>query len=436
MARPPSAFLTAGIKTTIIPVRDGGSPFSAGPRDVGHDCMETTWLLAPITLVLLALCFIETRAHRRALRRIPIRIHVNGTRGKSSVTRLIAGALREAGVRTCAKTTGTLPRFIDPDGRETQIGRLGRPNVIEQLDVVRRAGARGAEALVVECMAVQPRLQWLSESMLIRATHAVITNARSDHLETMGPWRGHVALALAATIPPHGKAYTAERRYLPVLQRVADERDAQLACICDDDLANVSPEDMAGFAHVEHEENVAVALRACRDLGVDRQTALRGMWKARPDPGAMTTHELTIAEARVCFVNGFAANDAESAERVWRMSIARFPEVQTRILVWNCRADRPERSRQLARACARWPEADRHLLIGDGTATFARAALVAGIPAAQIVAAEARNVERIAAKIAALAGPAALVAGMGNIGGAGMQLVRYVTDNLDRRETE
>ena len=33
---------------------------------------------------------------RRDLSRIPIRIHVNGTRGKSSVTRLIAGALRES----------------------------------------------------------------------------------------------------------------------------------------------------------------------------------------------------------------------------------------------------------------------------------------------------------------------------------------------------
>jgi hypothetical protein len=34
--------------------------------------------------------FIESRLHRQRLARIPHRIHVNGTRGKSSVARLIA----------------------------------------------------------------------------------------------------------------------------------------------------------------------------------------------------------------------------------------------------------------------------------------------------------------------------------------------------------
>ena len=59
----------------------------------------------------------ETRRHTRTLRQIPIRIHVNGTRGKSSVTRLIAGGLRAGGIRTVAKTTGTMARLIFPDGQ-------------------------------------------------------------------------------------------------------------------------------------------------------------------------------------------------------------------------------------------------------------------------------------------------------------------------------
>ena len=40
----------------------------------------------------------EKALHRRALRAIPIRMMVNGTRGKTSVTRLVAAALREAGL--------------------------------------------------------------------------------------------------------------------------------------------------------------------------------------------------------------------------------------------------------------------------------------------------------------------------------------------------
>jgi len=65
----------------------------------------------------------EGLTHRRRLRRIPIRIHVNGTRGKSSVSRLIAAGLRAGGIRTCCKTTGTLPRMILPDGSEYPVFR-------------------------------------------------------------------------------------------------------------------------------------------------------------------------------------------------------------------------------------------------------------------------------------------------------------------------
>ncbi len=85
--------------------------------------MDGTLLLAAGAAFLTSLGYLESWAHRRALNRIPIRIHVNGTRGKSSVTRLIAAGLRAGGIRTCAKTTGTLPRMIMPDGTEYPVFR-------------------------------------------------------------------------------------------------------------------------------------------------------------------------------------------------------------------------------------------------------------------------------------------------------------------------
>jgi hypothetical protein len=83
-------------------------------------------MLAAMTILLavvLAFLFIEYTIHIRNLDSISVRIHVNGTRGKSSVTRLIAGALREHGMRTFGKTPGTLPRMIMDDGREYPIYR-------------------------------------------------------------------------------------------------------------------------------------------------------------------------------------------------------------------------------------------------------------------------------------------------------------------------
>jgi len=48
---------------------------------------------------------LEQRRHYARLHAIPHRVLVNGIRGKSSITRLCAGALRGGGVVTAAKTT-------------------------------------------------------------------------------------------------------------------------------------------------------------------------------------------------------------------------------------------------------------------------------------------------------------------------------------------
>ena len=50
------------------------------------------------------------------------------------------------------------------------------------------------------------------------------------------------------------------------------------------------------------------------------------MCKAKPDPGATTDHELNYFGRQIYFVNGFAANDPESTERIWNMAIERYPE--------------------------------------------------------------------------------------------------------------
>jgi poly-gamma-glutamate synthase PgsB/CapB len=387
--------------------------------------MNGILLLVAISLGLIAIGIVEALLHRRNLEKVPLRIHVNGTRGKSSVTRLIAAGLREGGLVTCAKTTGTLPRMIMPGGKEYPVFRPSGANVIEQIRIVRAAASNASEALVIECMALVPFLQWLCEARLVRATHGVITNAREDHLDVMGPTEADVASALAGMIPVGGKLFTAERRHLDIFRQVAADRGTQLIAIDEADVRGIAPEELAGFSYVEHAENVALALRVCEDVGVDRAIALRGMHRAKPDPGAMTDHEVRYFGRRLHFVNGFAANDPESTERIWSMAIDRYPHVERRIAVFNCRADRPERSQQLGRACVAWPLADCYVLIGSGTYLFARAANAAGMEMQKVVFAENRRVEEIFEVILEHTGRSALVMGMGNIGGPGLEVIRY-----------
>jgi poly-gamma-glutamate synthase PgsB/CapB len=391
-----------------------------------------TLLLAAVGLLAVG-GLVESWAHRRRLRQIPIRIHVNGTRGKSSVTRLIAAGLRASGVRTCAKTTGTLPRMILPDATEYPVFRPSGANVIEQLRIVDTAADFGAEALVIECMALIPYLQWLSESRLVAATHGVITNAREDHLDVMGPSERDVALALAGTTPWRGKLYTAERDYVDLFVRAAADRKSQLIVMTEEEIARITPLDLAGFMYLEHAENVALALRVCEDLGIRRATALQGMWAAKPDPGAMTAHEMEFFGRRINFVNGFAANDPESTLRIWNMALERYAEVEKRIAIFNCRADRPERSQQLGRAIVGWPPADHYVLIGSGTYIFARAATAAGIDPLKLFFAEDRRVEEIFETVVELSGKSSLAMGMANIGGVGLDVVRYFANRSSLR---
>jgi gamma-polyglutamate synthase len=387
--------------------------------------MNGVLLLAIITVGLIALGLAEAIVHRRNLEKLPLRIHINGTRGKSSVTRLIAAGLREGGILTCAKTTGTLPRMIMPNGKEYPVFRPSGANVIEQIRIVRAAANYAAEALVIECMALIPLLQWLCEAKLVRATHGVITNAREDHLEVMGPSEEDVALALAGMVPVHGKLFTTERRHLEVFQKAATDRGTQLIAVTDADVARITPDELSSFSYVEHAENVALALCVCEDIGIDRATAFRGMCKAKPDPGAMTDHELQYFGRQIYFVNGFAANDPESTQRIWNMALERYPNVERRVAVFNCRADRADRSQQLGQACVRWRPADRYVLIGSGTYLFARAANAAGMDMHKVVFAENRRVEEIFEVILEQTGRSALVMGMGNIGGPGLDVVRY-----------
>ena len=410
--------------------------------------MDPTLLLLGATGLLAGLGVVESAVHRRALRRIPIRIHVNGTRGKSGVTRLIAAGLRAGGIRTVAKTTGTLPRLILPDGSELAIERRSAPNVIEQVAVVRAAAGYACEALVAECMALQPALQSFSELKLIRATHGVITNVRPDHLDVMGPTVDDVALALAGTVPLGGKLFTAETRYLAALRAAAADRDATLAVVDASATAAIRPEELGRFSYIEHAENVALSLAVCQALGVPREAAIQGMWNATPDDGMMRSFNLHLRGKPIVFVNAMAANDPQSTGYVWDLLGRRFEHLPCRIGVFNCREDRPDRSRQLAEACVGWQQADRYLVIGSGTDAFVKTATAAGLNPLRIVQRECAPREGQGARDVleaigeAATGPA-LVVGMGNIAGVGMELMHEVhraqreiplNESMDRQE--
>jgi gamma-polyglutamate synthase len=318
--------------------------------------MEPARLMTSLAIALTILGFglvgvlgyliLERARHRQQLATIPMRIVVNGIRGKSSVTRLCAGALRGDPHRTvAAKTTGTAARFIYPGGREVPIFRArGGVNVIEQVGVVRRAVHAGADTLVVECMAVQPELQQVNQEQLIEAGIVVITNVREDHLEEMGPTLDDVARSLSQSMPRRGIVVTAERERLHILREEAKRRKCRLVAVNPD---SVTDAEMAPFRWITFKENVAIALAVARLCGVDRATALAGMYAAVPDPGVLRVDACAHHGRRFAAVNLFAANDpASTLMNIDLLHKRRLIGHRVDVVI-NCRPDRIERNGQM-----------------------------------------------------------------------------------------
>jgi poly-gamma-glutamate synthase PgsB/CapB len=371
--------------------------------------------------VLIILYLVERVRHRSALRRIPLRIHVNGTRGKSSVTRLIAAGLRAGGIRTFAKTTGSAPRTIHLDGSEEPIIRRGAANIREQIDTIVQAAREEAEALVVECMAIRPDLQRITENKMIHATHGVITNVRPDHLDVMGPTLEHVAMALATTIPRNGKLFSCERRFADYLRGQAKRKGSTLHLTTPETYPTL--EEMQGFDHIEIPENVALALDVCEALGVDRRAALSGMHAVTPDVGAATRMLLARNEKEIDFVNAFAANDRESTSLLWRLlGMHERQEQEAGVLISN-RGDRLRRAVGLSQAIAEDMQADWYVVAGDHASAFVRLAARRGVPREKLYDMGDADPETVLGKIFELTRGRATVMGIGNMGGFGMRFI-------------
>ena len=284
-------------------------------------------------------------AHERNLAAYKVRLHVNGIRGKSTVTRLIAGLLREAGYRTVAKTTGSAAVTIDFDGQDVPIQRRGAANVKEQQDIIASWAPLGAEAMVIECMALQPKYQEWTEKMVLHAHIGVITNVREDHQDVMGETLPEIAVSMAHMCPYNGYLITAE--YEPALQAVlrreAERRGSQLIVA---DPSRVSDAEIAQFDYLAFKDNVAIGLAVADLLGLDYDTAVRGMVKAKGDIGVVRLQNVNLRGKPVIWANLFAVNDRESMMISMQMLEAYCDEKTVKIGILNNRYDRERRAEQ------------------------------------------------------------------------------------------
>ena len=376
------------------------------------------------SIVILIFGIIEQINHLKRVKKIPIRIHVNGTRGKSTTTRLIAAGLREAGFKVLAKTTGTLPRLILEDGTEIPVKRRGNANIAEQMKTFAEVVKRKANVLVLECMAVNPEHQWVSEHKMVKSTIGVITNVREDHLEDIGSGLTNMVEALKLTIPQKGILVTAEKNYFPLFKEQADKLKTKIIWADPDDI---SSKIIKKFDYMNFKENVSIALQVNKLFGVDEEVSLRGMLKANPDPGALKIYKLLKENKILFFVNAFAANDRRSTLLIWenikkRADLNNIPIIG----IINNREDRALRAIQFAHILAKEITLSKIILVGPLSRLTERTLLKLKVPSNKILnLGRITNTEEILQTVLRCINNKGILIGLGNTKGMGQKLIEY-----------
>ena len=252
-----------------------------------------------------------------------IKIAVTGSRGKSSVVRLLHVALNRCGLRTYTRVTGVIPRTLTPEG-EKPILRFA-PASIDEMKWWLHMLPEDAQAIVMENSAVAPELQSFCTKCL-KPEVTVLTNIRPDHEAFWGPKENDVLLALSHALPEGGKIILPEPLAgRPLMKILAQHRSLELMCA----------HRVSGFpGHLA--DNIGLALEACRAVGIDEKLCFEAMKNMPPDLADFTI--LDTGNGLLAFA--FSANDVVTTEELFHST--GWKREETGVL-FNHRADRVDR---------------------------------------------------------------------------------------------
>ena len=249
-------------------------------------------------VVILFICLIlhflrEYKSHRKNVERIPLRILVNGTRGKTTVTRIITYALQESGMKTVGRSSGSSLEIIHSDGKVEKVERRRRANIREMIPFFRLALEEKAEAVVVEDMALTEENQRVLRDNLVKPDIVVITNTYIDHVPEMGRTTEETAWCLSRSVPSSALLYATEdyyQKYSSNVRKVEEEAPP-----------SSSPIPL-------HPSTWAIAKRVLLDLGGKEETILSALNRLPEEIGLMK--EIALSSSSI-LIPTFSVNDRE-----------------------------------------------------------------------------------------------------------------------------
>lgn len=145
-----------------------------------------TIFYSTILFFLLIFIFIEYYLLIISIRKIPLRILINGTRGKSTTVKIIHKILTNSGMKVYGKITGNHLTLINPDGNKINIKRHSPASIKENIKLLYQFAKDRPDAVVMECMSIQKETQKMLGKSIFAPHWVLITNVLPDHKEVMG----------------------------------------------------------------------------------------------------------------------------------------------------------------------------------------------------------------------------------------------------------
>jgi gamma-polyglutamate synthase len=175
---------------------------------------------------------------------------------------------------------------------------------------------------------------------------------------------------------------TAERKYIPIIKKRAEERRAKVIEV---DEALVPDDLLTKFPYVIFKENIAITLAVCEQLGISPVEAIDGMLEANPDPGLTKILDANVGGQSVRFIVAFGANDVDSTRIVFdELERRGFTKDRRLVGFFHARDDRVTRTLEFARFMAKMPF-DEIICVGKTTNLFVSEASREGYPKGEIL---------------------------------------------------
>ncbi len=309
-----------------------------------------------------------------------------------------------------------------PDGEEADVPRRGLTSIIEQKKLLKKAADLQVDILIAEIMSIIPENHYVEAQQIIKPDIVALTNTRCDHTDLMGQTEDKIAAVLSQDIPQKAKLFVSDEENRPIYQEAVLNAGGEVIGV-QPGISTSLFQSIPNIQKTEFSSNLDLVYAVGKHLHISEKNMFNGILKVNSDIGKLKIwqHRSREKSKIVYFVNGFAANDPQSTFE----AITKLKEIlpfsgASLIGLLNLRSDRGDRTLQWIKILS-----NQEIKYFSRIFVTGSHAKIVKRKVEEITVLKNRSPEKITETIIADVSDGSVIFGFGNMGGTGLELVKY-----------